>query len=501
MPEHSPDPPAQPPGPAPESHARKREHFGERREPGEHREPCDRREHPDPGILESFMRGELPAAERRGLVRHLLTGCPQCLVVTGRCWSLGTPGAAIPEIPEIPETPETPETPGNDTAVSEPSLAAALRRHERRLAGEPERAPRLLAEMLEQPRGRRLALACGEERFRNLPLGELLLERSRLESPRDPVLAAETAELAAAVADRLDSGLWGVTLTGLLRARSWAFLGEARRLAGDLRGAERALAVAEVLLEQAGPDPLDRAELLGLQAALAQDQRRLDEADRLLDRALDLYTRAGERRLRGQALLQKGILRGAMRRRDAPLEAAGLLREGLALLDEPAEPRLAAEALHRLAGFLLEAGHGEEALRAVARARALYEVLDDRPNLLRLARLAGEIDESCQRPAGAEAAYGETRDAFLRLGMGREAGLSHLRLALLYARQGRTPEVLRLSRELHPILRAPDVAPDAAAALLAFRRLAETGSAVPELLAEIERSLAGRPPARGGGSR
>lgn len=437
-------------------------------------EPGKPPRHPDTGLLESLMRDELSAAERRGVVRHLLTGCPRCVAVTRRCWSLG-------------EGKETNETDALD------GVSAALRRHRRRLSGEHERAPRLLAEMMMHPRARRLALVCGEARFRSLTLGELLLERSRLEAQRDPVSAAETAELAAAVADRLDPELWGATLTGLLRARAWAFLGEARRLAGELRSAERALAVAEVLLEQAGPDPLDRAELLCLEASLAQDQRRLDEADRLLDRALDLYRRAGDRRLQGQTLLQKGALRGAMRRKEAPLQAADLLRAGLALVDEAAQPRLAAEALHRLGGFLLEAGHGDEALRAVARARALYEEVDDRPNLLRLSRLEGEIDEACQRPDGAEAAYCTTRDAFLRLGMGREAGLSHLHLALLYARQGRTPEVLRLSRELHPILRAPDVEPEAAAALLAFRRLAETGSAVPELLAEIGRSLAARP--------
>jgi tetratricopeptide (TPR) repeat protein len=364
------------------------------------------------------MRDELSAAERRSVVRHLLTGCPRCVKVTRRCWSLGSPRFSAADDSNDSDT-------AGNTAEGELSggvpalrpdafdgIAAALRRRQRRLTGEHERAPRLLAEMMAHPRARRLALVCGEERFRNLALGELLLEKSRLEAQRDPASATETAELAAAVADRLDPGLWGATLTGLLRARAWAFLGEARRLAGELRSAERALAVAEVLLEHTGPDPLDRAELLCLEASLAQDLRRLDEADRLLDRALDLYRRAGDRQLQGQTLLRKGMLRGAMRRKEAPLQAADLLRAGLALVDEAAQPRLAAEALHRLGGFLLEAGRGDEALRAVERARALYEAMGE---------------------------------------------------------------------------------PDAAAALLAFRRLAETGSAVPELLAEIGRSLATRP--------
>jgi hypothetical protein len=46
------------------------------------------RKHPDPGLLEGLMRGDLPAAERRSVVRHLLTGCPRCLEVTRRYWRL-----------------------------------------------------------------------------------------------------------------------------------------------------------------------------------------------------------------------------------------------------------------------------------------------------------------------------------------------------------------------------------------------------------------------------
>jgi Ni/Fe-hydrogenase subunit HybB-like protein len=36
--------------------------------------------------LERFMRGMLPRAEVAAIVRHLLTGCPFCLVVTRELW-------------------------------------------------------------------------------------------------------------------------------------------------------------------------------------------------------------------------------------------------------------------------------------------------------------------------------------------------------------------------------------------------------------------------------
>src|SRR5215213_7614404 len=45
-------------------------------------------QHPDSRLLECFLRNELQGAERRAVVRHLLTGCPQCVAVTRRVWSL-----------------------------------------------------------------------------------------------------------------------------------------------------------------------------------------------------------------------------------------------------------------------------------------------------------------------------------------------------------------------------------------------------------------------------
>ena len=50
-------------------------------------------DHPDPELLERFMRGELSGTSGRAacqrIVRHLLTGCPQCVRITGRLWTLG----------------------------------------------------------------------------------------------------------------------------------------------------------------------------------------------------------------------------------------------------------------------------------------------------------------------------------------------------------------------------------------------------------------------------
>ena len=67
---------------------------------------CD---HAAGDTLERFLRGELPSEEARGLVRHLLTRCPDCLPATRRLWGLGDRPRKEDRV-EILEAPETPET-------------------------------------------------------------------------------------------------------------------------------------------------------------------------------------------------------------------------------------------------------------------------------------------------------------------------------------------------------------------------------------------------------
>jgi hypothetical protein len=43
--------------------------------------------HPDATMLARFMSSHSPRDEAREVVRHLLTGCPECLAVTRSLWS------------------------------------------------------------------------------------------------------------------------------------------------------------------------------------------------------------------------------------------------------------------------------------------------------------------------------------------------------------------------------------------------------------------------------
>jgi tetratricopeptide (TPR) repeat protein len=526
--------------------------------------PSDHGKHPDPILLERFMRNEVEGSERRWIVRHLIAGCSRCVAVTSRLWSLGDPPAAsaappiavTPATPEAPETPETSETPANGTPRSlEPapkgaSAAAAgpaaskeaygdlferLADVGRRIEAERARAPRLAAELWANPPQDRAALLARPACL-TPAVCVLLLDRSRDAAPGDPAAALRAADLAVAVAEELDPVACGATVARGLRVRAWAHLAQARRLGDDLDGAEWALAVAEALASgterRAGNaaagapasragiarvavplEPAEWAELLVFKAGLFADRGDLQGADRLLARAAELFHAGAQPRRAGRTLVQEGLIRAELGDRE---RAAELLRAGVDLLDPAAEPALVAANLYRLAtllrGIAMEAAApgtpapaaptpeacGIEALQLVERARVLYRELGDSAAAAYLSRLQGQIEAALGKLEDAAATLEAATAALAEHGLGREAGLAQIELALVLLRLGRAAEIHRLGLDLRPVKQARDKSWPWAAALLVFQvtahepaHLAHPGEV--ELLGELARFLAPRP--------
>jgi hypothetical protein len=156
-----------------------------------------------------------------------------------------------------------------------------------------------------------------------------------------------------------------------------------------------------------------------------------------------------------------------------------------------------AASLHRQAVELVAAGRGAAAFPALERARRLYLRLGDGANLVRLRHLEGKIGEALGATREAEAAFIDARHGFLLAGLGGEAAEALLDLAVLYASEGRSGEILPLTRDLLPLLRTRNIRPGVAAALLFLRRLAETEHATLEVLSEIARYVSAEPSHRG----
>ncbi len=154
------------------------------------------------------------------------------------------------------------------------------------VAADRERAPALLAELLAEPPAVRERMAVNIERFRSPALAGLLVERSL----QRKAAGGELAELALALLGALDE----TRRAGVVeqaKARACGALANARRLQGDLEGAEHALHQAAYHVA-ASPDPLEEAWFYRLRARLRARLRR-DEGR--LGRAVALQMQAVER--------------------------------------------------------------------------------------------------------------------------------------------------------------------------------------------------------------
>lgn len=122
-------------------------------------------------------------------------------------------------------------------------------------------------ELMALPRAAREAVIRSEERFASFSLGGLLLDTSLEVHREDPEAGLELSRLALAVADRIDPERHGSGLVADLRARCWAYLGEAWS-STDRAAARRAFRRARSFLLHGSGDPLAEAEVLCLAAGL-----------------------------------------------------------------------------------------------------------------------------------------------------------------------------------------------------------------------------------------
>lgn len=397
--------------------------------------------HPDAETLACFARGELPPARQAGVERHLAR-CADCRIRLA-----------------------TPASPGEYEAA----FARAARRVSEILP-EVLTETELAAETLERLTAKTGGLSFPRHAWRGLKLAELLREKSREAWASDPEEALEWAQQATEVADRLDRSFYGEGRVAEERALSHAFLGNAWRIRSDLAQAEACLQEAEALFRAGGDDSLTEAELLSFRASLRTAQRRYPEAVVLLDRALSLYREAHEHHRQGRTLIQKGIALGHAGRLSQALRC---LKRGLAKIDLLEEPVLMVSARHNLVCYLNDTGAHHQALEALEENRRLYRELGEPLHQVRLRWLEGRIRRDLGMFDEAEAALTEARAAFVERGLGFDAALVSLDLAVTYLRQGKTAAVKSLASEMIPVFEAHDIHAEALAALLLFCRAAE----------------------------
>lgn len=434
--------------------------------------------HPTRDELAQFMLGELSSDDNRRVLRHLVADCPRCHETTSQLWEIGREE-------EAGGWWEASHRSGYDLAIDR--VFDRVRQANSQLQAERGQARHLLEELARHPLERQRLLVQNSTRFQTWGFCELLLNLSQEGRYDDPREGAQLAEIGVAVAETLDPKLYGPALLQDMKARAWAFLGNAKRVLSDFRAADHAFQVAESHLARGTGDRLEKARLLDLKASLRNYQGRSEEALALLNRVIAIYQRAQQKHLLGRALLNKGHV--CIWAED--LETAiVLLRQGLALTDAEREAKLVATAQHNLAYVLNEIGRHEEALAMAARTRARYlELGDHATNLVRLQFLEAKIALAMGRLEQAEAGFRAVRRQFTGLGMAYDVALVSLDLAEVYTRQGRHGEVQRLAEEMVPIFQSRELHREAIAALIVFQKAVELESYTLGFIHEVAEQL------------
>ena len=246
--------------------------------------------------------------------------------------------------------------PGEEDARSEPGYAA--------LTGpvmlQAATALALCEELLAMDGGQRRQ-AVGQPRFSNLFLAELLLEESERIAGAAPAESEELAHLAFELGGSIGASGGGDWLEEVL-ARSCCLLGNARRLRGDLAGAELWLRRAVGYLADCPSPPVRAAFCLAL-AQLREEQDRPAEAETLLWRAAGIYRDLGYRESQGECLCRLGFL---ALKQCAFARASSILIRSWLLLPAGRSPVIGTRAGLGLAVCLAALGQREPAQRLLA---------------------------------------------------------------------------------------------------------------------------------------
>jgi tetratricopeptide (TPR) repeat protein len=422
-----------------------------------------------------FVRGELSREEAQQVIRHLLTGCPQCSEMMHRATreaglfgSAGRDGAIGWQ--------QTYET------VFRQALAFASEL-EQQLAEEKLQGWAQWAALEPLPPSARLARVQADPRFHTFGLYTRLLEASRWALRSEPAEAVDIVRLAVSVAEWLDPSRIAERHKADLRASAWATLGNTQRIAEDFEGARRALNEAWRILEEEGTnDPLDRAFIVSLEASYLMDIGEFETAESALEESLETYQRIDDPHGQGRVLLQMGQVIGNVH----PERGIAHIQRALGLIELSREPQLELGAQHALAGFLSDLGRPEAALAVLDRARPLYERLGDELTQLRLHWLEGKIAHRLGKLDEAEHIFGQLWEELRVRDLNQEVVLVSIEIAQVLTQKGETARAAEMAAQCFSIMKSWRLHNDALAAWIVFQDALAQGAAEGKVFDKIE---------------
>ena len=445
-------------------------------------------EHPSAVELESFLRGAASQETARVVVRHLLAACSSCrAVLDSMSWQKERLERLVSLTSFDPE--DLPATEGEGYEY-DASFDRAWRSCVDELALPASRAADLLLEHRSEGTLDLGDLAAGVEDLVPEPrLINQLLDRSYAARYQDPAVMLQSARMARTLAERCNSvAAGGAMPLADLKSRAWGHVGNALRVAGRLREAERALSTAERFAEKGTGDTSLKIELLGWRASLYIFQRQFGDAVKLLEEAEGLCQETGNQAILAESLICKAI---AWVYSGDPEKAIWTLNKAILLVD-PADQRLLFTAHHNLITCYLEAGRLQEALALVAQARSLGEQIRDELLNLRLIWQEGRILNELGLLEEAEAQFSRARDGFLERDLSYEGAVVSLDLTAVYVKLGLHAEVRRTIGDILPIFSSLRVGRELLASLIQLQQAEDQTQAL-QLIRALSRELVAGP--------
>jgi tetratricopeptide (TPR) repeat protein len=349
---------------------------------------------------------------------------------------------------------------------------------------ETREAPDLAALLDQTASEERADLIEEEESLHTWGLCHLLLKRSLAAARQDPGSAFDLADQAVRLTAHLGSAYDPQWVLGL-RARALACRANARRVLGELRGAESDFRKARGCLDRSDMEGSRfEAEVLDLESSLRRDQRRFGSALHLAEQALGLYRKIQDSHGTGKMFLQEAKILEESNDLEGAIE---LLRRPEEAIDPEREPHLYAMARYNLVSCLSDAGLNEEAKGLLPEIRTRFQETAQPLDRVRLRWTEGGIAFGLGQDHEAEAAFREVQAEFLALNMDHNAALVALDLAVLLSKQGRGAELKRLAAELMAEFEAREIYRESTAVLILFQRACEEE----RMTAELARQLAG----------
>ncbi len=436
-------------------------------------------EHHDLELISAAAAGEVPERElRRRRRRHREALCREC--------GHRTRFLALHLLDRLTIRPETRGRCYNAVGEGSLDLAQAF------AADGPEVARDLAAlrSLSSEPRKRRIQRSSDPGRYRSPLLAEAMIEEARgrvRHDARDSLGWLGAASAVVLRAEREVDSAAGYAPLRDLRLRIRGHEANAHRVLGELREAEEIFAEVRQRIAACGaPAIAVSAELASLEASLRSDQRRVLEAEALLERAARFYRWAAD----GAGLAKVMVKRGNLFYIGGEAERALACHDAaLAAVDPEAEPQLAFNALHNLALALCACGRHEDAHAWLEEAKGLSARLGDPTNRDLLAWAEGKVAAGLGRDDEAIERLCAVHQAYAARGLEYDSAMVCLDLAEVHFGRGETAEVKALAERMVRAFADRGVDSEAARAVGMFARAAVAEALTVEIIARTRSVL------------